>query len=76
VVSADKAAPLGEFDARLLRELRRRWPGEHFDEVNIATSAPTAPDLLGALDFLDVKLDRRRRALSHASYQRVADWLD
>jgi hypothetical protein len=68
--------PLGEADARLLRELRKRYPGDdNFDEINVATAAPSAPDLLDALNFLGVKVDRRHRALSHRSRDAVEEWI-
>jgi hypothetical protein len=68
--------PLGEVDARLLRALCERYPDGHFDEHNIAVDAPGSPDLLDALDFLEAKIDRRRRALSHRSHEVLARWLD
>jgi hypothetical protein len=67
--------PLGEPDAKLLRVLRERYPGEQFDEHNIAVDAPLAPELLQALDFLGVKVNRRRRALNYPSHELVEQWL-
>jgi hypothetical protein len=68
--------PLGDRDATLLPALRERYPSDTFDDVNIATAAPGCPALLAALDFLDARIDRRRRALTHRSHEAVAKWID
>jgi hypothetical protein len=68
--------PPGEVDGRLLRALRERYRTDNFDEHNISVDAPRSPELLRALAFLGVKVDRRHRALSYPSHAVVADWLD
>jgi hypothetical protein len=75
VTPVDKP-PLGDRDAILLKALREQYPTGHFDECNIAIDAPGSPDLLGALAFLDVKVDARRRALGPRSHEVVVGWLD
>jgi hypothetical protein len=67
--------PLGEPDAQLLRALQARYPGERFDECNISVDAPRSPELLRALDFLSVRINRRQRSLSYASHRVVEQWL-
>jgi hypothetical protein len=67
--------PLGEPDARLLRVLREQYPGERFDEHNISVDAPRSPELLRALNFLGVRVNRRRRSLSYRSHATLAEWL-
>jgi hypothetical protein len=71
-----KPPPLGDRDAQLLRALRERYPADTFDEINIATAAPGNPDLLRALDFLDARIDRPRRRLTHRSAAAVAEWIE
>jgi hypothetical protein len=72
----DARPPLGDRDATLLRALRERYPEGHFDEHNVAVDAPKSAELLRALDFLDAKVNRRRRALSRRSAEILAGWLD
>jgi hypothetical protein len=66
----NRPPPLGARDATLLRALRDRYPSDSFDEVAISTAAPGCPDLLAALDFLDARIDRRRRARLHTARPR------
>jgi hypothetical protein len=66
---------LDELDAQLLRELRRRWPTDVFDEINISTAAPSSPQLLDALAFLGVRINRRRRSLTEQSVAVVEQWI-
>jgi hypothetical protein len=42
----------------LLAALFQRWPDGHFDETNIAVSAPRSPRLLAALGFLNPRVRR------------------
>jgi hypothetical protein len=44
--------------ARLLSALLQHWPEGHFDEVNVAVSAPRSPALMATLGFIDPKVRR------------------
>jgi hypothetical protein len=71
------SSPIGsEVDACLLWELREQYPTGHFDEINVAIDAVRRPALLDALGFLEPKIDRRRRTLSHHSTAAVKMWID
>jgi hypothetical protein len=76
VMSFIGKTPLGERDAKLLRALRERYSTETFDEHHISVDAPRSPEMLAALSFLRVTVDRRRRSLSYSSHAAVAEWLD
>jgi hypothetical protein len=75
-VSPVNRPALDDCDAVLLRALRERYRADNFDEHHVSVDAPQSPELLNALSFLGVKVNRRHRALSYPSHALVARWLD
>ena len=71
----DGKPPLGKADARLLKVLRARYGTDTFDECHVSIHAPGDPQLLRALGFLGVKVNRARRSLNYTSHEVVARWL-
>jgi hypothetical protein len=63
--------------ALLLAALADTWPGDQFDELNIALRAPAAPLLLAALNFLDPRVgrDRSGRRLSRRNELDILRWM-
>jgi hypothetical protein len=75
-LSNKRPTPNRDSDAELLAVLHEIFLDDQFDEIHVGIYAIDHPRLLAALAFLNPKIDRRRRALTHRTVEDVAAWLD